>query len=123
MQLAKLVGLDRLSVTRAGNAYVRSINRDESKRVSLAQVLTTYPKSVIRYLGLRGDITRLTFCRRILRVDKPTSGLDSSATEGIVYCESSLRSRGIRAWSSETIWRLLYQSLVSTRDGSSLEER
>lgn len=64
----------------------------------------------------------LTFCLRILRLDKPTSGLDSSAAEGIDYCESSLRSRWVRALSSETFWRLLYQGSVWFRDDSSLEE-
>ena len=48
MQLAKLVGLDKVLATQVGNAYIRGISGGERRRVSLAEVLATCPRSVIR---------------------------------------------------------------------------
>ena len=47
MQLAKLVGLDKVLATQVGNAFVRGISGGERRRVSLAEVLATCPRSVI----------------------------------------------------------------------------
>ena len=47
MQLAKLVGLEKVLATQVGSAYVRGISGGERRRVSLAEVLATCPRSVI----------------------------------------------------------------------------
>ena len=48
MQLAKLVGLDKVLGTQVGNAFIRGVSGGERRRVSLAEVLATCPRSVIR---------------------------------------------------------------------------
>ena len=47
MQLAKLVGLDKVLATQVGNAFIRGVSGGERRRVSLAEALATCPRSVI----------------------------------------------------------------------------
>ncbi|KAH8434304.1 uncharacterized protein LDX57_011950 [Aspergillus melleus] len=57
-QLAKLVGLSHVMNTKVGDAYIRGVSGGERRRVSLAEALAT--------------------CARLICLDNPTNGLDSS---------------------------------------------
>ena len=50
VQLARLVGLDRVLGTQVGNAYIRGVSGGERRRVSLAEALATCPRSVGRLI-------------------------------------------------------------------------
>ncbi|KAK9847754.1 hypothetical protein MYU51_018257 [Penicillium brevicompactum] len=56
--LAQLVGLTKVLNTKVGDAYVRGVSGGERRRVSLAEALAT--------------------CARLICLDNPTNGLDSS---------------------------------------------
>ncbi|PLB53350.1 ABC transporter [Aspergillus steynii IBT 23096] len=57
-RLAKLVGLSHVMNTKVGDAYIRGVSGGERRRVSLAEALAT--------------------CARLICLDNPTNGLDSS---------------------------------------------
>ncbi|KAJ5753797.1 CDR ABC transporter [Penicillium nucicola] len=57
-QLAKLVGLENVLSTKVGDAKIRGVSGGERRRVSLAEALAT--------------------CARLICMDNPTHGLDSS---------------------------------------------
>ncbi|KAJ5215363.1 ABC transporter [Penicillium cinerascens] len=56
--LAQLVGLSKVLNTKVGDAYIRGVSGGERRRVSLAEALAT--------------------CARLICLDNPTNGLDSS---------------------------------------------
>ncbi|EAW11669.1 ABC transporter PeaB1 [Aspergillus clavatus NRRL 1] len=73
-QLAKLVGLSQVMNTKVGDAYIRGVSGGERRRVSLAEALAT--------------------CARLICLDNPTHGLDSSTA--LEFIET------MREWTSQS---------------------